>query len=139
MTRSPFDTKLNFAADSGVGERLAFSAVATLIVILAVANQIRLGVYTDPLWLMVLCDRLLDGQTAYADFFENSPPLAILLYMPPVLLARTLGVAREPLFVGYVFALAGASLAASWWILVKSGRFADVGWSGALAALASLL
>jgi hypothetical protein len=127
----------NFSA--AADENLAYSAIAAAIFLVAIANQVRLGVGVNTPWLMALCDRLLDGQTAYSDFFENSLPLTILLYMPPVFLASALGVAREPVFFCYVFALAGASLAASWWIIAKSGRLHEIGWPGALAALASVL
>ena len=119
--------------------QLTLLTTLAAIVVASAAYQFRLGVYTDPLWLMDLCGRLLDGQTAYVDFLENSPPIAILIYMPPVLAARLFGSATEPLLVVYVEILAGAGLAACAWLLRKAGRLADVGWPGALAAAAALL
>ncbi len=119
--------------------RLGFPIGLAVIAVAALVSQIRLGVSTDPLWLMLLCDRLLDGQIAYLDFLENSPPFAILIYMPPVLAARAFRVAREPMLLAYVFGLSGVSLGFCGWLLARAGRFADVGKAGALAATASLL
>ena len=113
---------------------LALGAIA----LAAFAYQLRLGVYTDPLWLMICCERWLDGQTAYVDFLENSPPAAILVYLPPVVVARGLGAAREPLFVAYVLVVVGlcvglcARLLSSAW---KAGRIGAPTLLGAAAVL----
>jgi len=69
-------------------------AILGAITLAALLNQLHLGVGSDSLWLMICTERWLDGQTAYRDFLENSPPLAILIYVPPVALAKTLHVAR---------------------------------------------
>jgi signal transduction histidine kinase len=85
-------------------------AILGAIALAALLNQLHLGVSRDSLWLMICCERWLDGQTAYLDFLENSPPPAILIYLPPVALAKALHVAREPLFVVYVIAVVAGCL-----------------------------
>ncbi|MGD0640384.1 MAG: hypothetical protein ABSC22_06520, partial [Roseiarcus sp.] len=103
------------------------------------ATQFRLGVYAGPLWLTTCCERWLDGQTAYVDFLENSPPAAILRYLPPVAAAKWLAVAREPVFVIYVFAIVAGCL----WAcarLLSGPRFAGkIGAPTLVGAAAALL
>lgn len=55
-------------------------------------------------------DRYLDGGRLYVDILELNPPLAFWLTVPPVWLARSLGLAPEPVFVAYIAALAGLAL-----------------------------
>jgi hypothetical protein len=85
-------------------------AILGAIALAAALNQLHLGVGSDSLWLMICCERWLDGQTAYLDFLENSPPPAMLIYLPPVALAKALHVAREPLYVVYVVAVVAGCL-----------------------------
>ena len=98
------------AARIGVGP-----ALVAAVALVAAFQQRRLGVYTDELWLMTLCSRLLEGARPYVDFFENSPPFAILLYFPPVLAARALGVSREWALLAYELAAFGAQSASANW------------------------
>ena len=122
------------------GVRIAAGPAAVVaIAALAALLQLRLGVYTDQLWLMTLCARMVDGARPYVDFLENSPPFAVLLYLPPVLIARVLGVSREAALLAYELAMFGASLWASWRILRRAGLAQDVGPFGAAAAGAALL
>jgi hypothetical protein len=137
-SRSPPGHASSLAWDAA-RDRMIVPLVLAGIGLAAVVIQLRLGVYTDELWLMLLCDRLLDGQVAYRDFIENSPPAAILLYMPPVALARLLGVAREPVLLAYVVAVIGLSFAFCWRILASAGCSAKVGSPGAIVGLAALL
>ena len=126
------------SAAGGVARARTLWLALGAIALAAFAYQLRLGVYTDPLWLMICCERWLDGQTAYVDFLENSPPAAILVYLPPVVVARWLGVAREPLFVAYVLVVVGlcvglcARLLSSAW---KAGRIGAPTLLGAAAVL----
>jgi hypothetical protein len=103
------------------------------------ATQVRLGVYADPLWLMICCERWLEGQTAYVDFLENSPPPAILLYLPPVVVAKWLGVAREPVFVIYVFAIVAGCLYACARLLYGLWLAGSIGAPTLVGAAAALL
>lgn len=136
---TPIGAALAALRPAAVLARSGFPFALAAIALAALAIQVKLGVCTESLWLMLLCDRLLDGQTAYVDFLENSPPFAILIYMPPVAAARLIGVAREPMLIAYIFALVGASLAVCGGLLARAGRLGEVGRAGALAAVAGLL
>ena len=103
-----------------------------LIGVLAALQQFHLGVESDNLWLMSCADKMLEGQTAYKDFLENSPPFAILLYMPPVLLARLFGAAEETTIVVYGLLVGALALGLAWRLIAKAGK-QDV--FGALTAL----
>lgn len=51
----------------------------------------RAGLTPDVSWLLDMCQRVLNGETAYIDIFETTPPVPALLYMPGALLARITG------------------------------------------------
>ena len=114
-------------------------ALVVAVAVLAAIQQRRLGVYTDELWLMTLCSRMLEGARPYVDFLENSPPLAIVLYLPPVLMARVLGVSREGALLAYEIVAFVGALLASWRILIRAGLAESVGPIGAIGAAAALL
>jgi hypothetical protein len=126
------------AAGGGVGARTLWLALGAMA-LAAFAFQLRLGVYADPLWLMICCERWLDGQTAYVDFLENSPPAAILIYLPVVVAARGLGVAREPLFVAYVLLVVGGCLGVCARLLSGAWKAGRIGAPTLLGAAAVLL
>jgi len=140
LPRSAALTRRGGASDKDVrsSQRALFAAAFAGILLLAIAARRWLGVYTDDLWLLLLSDRMLDGQVAYRDFLENSPPAAILIYMPPVALARLIGVAREPVFFAYAFAVLGGVFLFCWRILAATGRLNLIGAAGGAAALAAL-
>ena len=60
-----------------------------------------------------MCERILDGEKAYIDIFETTPPLPMLLYMPGVLLARLLSITPETTTFAIAYAAAFGSLALS--------------------------
>ena len=71
----------------------------------------------DVSWLTVAADRMLQGQRLYSQVMEVNPPLSVLLYVPPVLLAGALGVTPETasawlcvLAIAFSLALSGALL-----------------------------
>ncbi|MGN6488493.1 MAG: hypothetical protein ACTHLT_11830 [Devosia sp.] len=53
----------------------------------------------DVSWLITVSERILAGGRLYVDILEPNPPMAGYLYMPPVLLARALGLPSEPFVV----------------------------------------
>lgn len=59
----------------------------------------------DVSWLITVCERLLEGGTAYVDVLETNPPAAWLIYMPAVWVGRVIGVAPEPVVAASIFAL----------------------------------
>ena len=110
-----------------------------LLAALAALWQFHLGVESDDLWLMLCAEKILDGQTAYRDFLENSPPFAILLYVPPVAFARMLGATHETMIVVYGLISGGLSLTLAARLVGESGAQRQFGWLTALAAAAAYL
>ena len=49
----------------------------------------------DVSWLIDMCIRMLNGERAYVDIFETTPPIPVLIYMPGVFFARLLGISPE--------------------------------------------
>lgn len=69
--------------------------IAIIVVVLA-SIPINIGsLPADVSWLITVCDMMLSGSTLYVDILETNPPFAPMLYMPGVLLARTLGISLE--------------------------------------------
>ena len=66
-------------------------ALALAVLAAAVVAQARFGAIADVSWMITISEKWLDGATPYVDFVETNPPAAILLYLPPVALARGLG------------------------------------------------
>jgi hypothetical protein len=54
------------------------------------------GTTPDVSWLITICERILDGETAYVDIIETTPPVPLLLYMPGVAFARWLPISPLP-------------------------------------------
>ena len=71
------------------------------------------GTTPDVSWLITMCERILDGETAYIDIFETTPPVPMLLYMPGVLFARLLSITPETTTFAVAYAAALGSLALS--------------------------
>ncbi|MDP3895433.1 MAG: hypothetical protein Q8Q62_02030 [Mesorhizobium sp.] len=102
------------------------------ITVLAVLYQLRWGTIPDTSWLITVCERVLDGDRLYVDIVETNPPFTIWLYLPPVALARALGIAPEILVhaLSYLAALAGLFFAGR---ILRAGRFPE---TASLVALA---
>ncbi|MEL6361485.1 MAG: hypothetical protein AAFR21_10395 [Pseudomonadota bacterium] len=74
--------------------------VATVIASL----PLRFGSATpDVSWLIDMCARVLDGETAYIDIFETTPPVPMLLYMPGALLEKFAGIRAETAVICYAY------------------------------------
>ena len=65
---------------------------------------------TDVSWLLVVGERMLDGQRLYRDIIEINPPMAPFAYLPGVALARVLGVDPRHVIDAQLLLLAAASL-----------------------------
>jgi hypothetical protein len=122
--------------------RALFAYVPTaLIALAAIALQARLGAVDDVSWLITASERTLDGQVPYKDFLEVNPPASILMYLPPVYLARLLGLAPELMVAVFGFIGIAASLALSAAILARAGlveKFGAIGVALTLFALTLL-
>lgn len=94
---------------------------------LAVAAQVRYGAVGDVSWMITICEKWLDGQIPYVDFIETNPPAAILIYLPPVALARLIGAPPEATVAAYGFAAVGAAFGVCAAILRRAGLLAQAG------------
>jgi hypothetical protein len=112
---------------------LAFAALAV-----AVVAQARFGAIGDVSWMITISEKWLDGATPYVDFIETNPPAAILLYLPPVALARALGAHAEFMVAAWGFAACGASAAAAAAVLRRAGLLNELGAASLGAALFAL-
>ncbi len=95
---------MTFTADApAVAERPLAPALVqglvTLIALTTAAFHLSGPLGPDVSWLITVSERILAGGRLYIDILEPNPPMAGYLYMPPVLLARTLGLPPEPLVV----------------------------------------
>lgn len=70
---------------------------ACAIVICGLGFHLFAPLGPDVSWLLTVAERMLDGQVLYVDILEPNPPMAGLLYILPVGLARVLGMHAEPL------------------------------------------
>jgi hypothetical protein len=65
---------------------------------------------SDVSWLLIAGERMLDGQRLYGDILETNPPMAVLVYLPGILVGRALGVPAELVVDGLVFVAVGIAL-----------------------------
>jgi hypothetical protein len=102
----------------------------------AMAMRHVVAANTDVSWLLIAGERWLDGQRLYSDIVETNPPMAVLIYVPGILIARALGIAAEIVVDGLIFAAIAVSLAITARILKNSSALAPGGrWPMALLAV----
>jgi hypothetical protein len=111
----------------------ALAALAAAIVV-----QARFGAIGDVSWMITISEKWLDGAVPYVDFIETNPPAAILLYLPPVALARAVGAHAEFVVAAWGFAACGVSAAAAAAILSRAGLLGELGPASLGAALFAL-
>ena len=125
-------------------ERLGSSAllpwlVIAVLLIAAVFIRHAVAANTDVSWLLTVGERILDGRRLYADVIETNPPMAVLVYLPGILIARSLGLPVELVTDGLVFIAIFISLGIAARILKNSAVLRDVqGWPLAILAFAIL-
>lgn len=100
---------------------LPWLAVAAVLVA-AIALRNVVAANTDVSWLLIAGERVLDGQHLYADILETNPPMAVLVYLPGIAIARTVGVRPELVTDGILLVLAMVSLWAASIILSRSAK-----------------
>ena len=85
----------------------------SIVILFAAAVAMRhvLAANTDVSWLLTVGERVLDGQRLYVDVFETNPPMAVLVYMPGIVIARALGLPVEVVTDSLMFAAIFVSLA----------------------------
>ena len=77
-----------------LNQPLVFWSSIGVLTFLSIA--MRFGHATpDVSWLISMCERIIDGEIAYVDIFETTPPVPTLLYMPGALLSRVTPLSAE--------------------------------------------
>ena len=118
--------------------RLPWLVMAALFLLAVVVRHV-VADSTDISWLLIAGERLLDGQRLYLDIIEVNPPMAVLVYIPGMLLGRALGLPAERVVDGLMLAAVAVSLALVGRILRKSSVLeVGRGWPLAWLAAASL-
>lgn len=97
-----------------------------LVFLVAIVLRQVVPLNTDVSWLLVVCERMLDGQHLYRDIIEINPPMAAFAYLPGVALARVLGVDPRHVIDAQLLLLAAASLFATSRILCLSPALAGL-------------
>ncbi|MEH2613906.1 hypothetical protein [Bradyrhizobium sp. AZCC 1693] len=138
MTSEFSAAPLRSPSGSAAQEGLAPMPLLLIGVVFAIAIGLRqvVPLNTDVSWLIVVCERMLDGQRLYRDIIEINPPMAAFAYLPGVALARVLGVDPRHVIDAQLLLLAAASLFAVSRILRLSPATAPLK-SGALAVWAA--
>src|SRR3954467_13384721 len=124
-------------------EGLAPMPLLLICVVFAIAIGLRqvVPLNTDVSWLLVIGERMLDGQHLYRDIIDTTPPMAAFAYLPGVALARLLGVDPRHVIDAQLLSLAAASLLAVSRILRLSPSLAPVNlgplaiWSAAVVTI----
>jgi hypothetical protein len=130
---------LRFAVTVAAWARPAAPLALTLTALAAaIVAQARFGAIADVSWMITISEKWLDGAIPYVDFVETNPPAAILLYVPPVALARALGAHAEFMVAVWGFAGCGAAVAATATILKRAGLLQELGPASLGAALFAL-
>src|SRR6202051_2284601 len=85
----------------------------SIAILFAAAIVLRhvLAANTDVSWLLTVGERILDGQRLYVDVIETNPPMAVLAYIPGIVIAREFGLPVEAVTDGLVFTSIFVSLA----------------------------
>ena len=98
--------------------------IAVFFVALVMRHVLAAG--TDVSWLLIAAERLIDGKRLYVDILETNPPMAVLTYVPAVLIGRALGVSAEVVTDGLILVAIATSLMLVSRILKYSSVGADV-------------
>jgi hypothetical protein len=97
--------------------RVWFFAAMGLILALSIVLRLTSGTTPDVSWLIDMSARILDGERAYIDIFETTPPVPVLLYMPGAFAEQITGIGAEFFVYGYFYAIYLACLWLAWRIL----------------------
>lgn len=126
------------AEGQGAAALIPWLAIAALFVA-AIFMRHVVAANTDVSWLLTAAERILDGQRLYVDVIETNPPMAVLVYIPGIVVARALGLPAEIVTDGLVYLAIFVSL----WIAARILRHSAVphdrqGWPLAFLTFAVL-
>ncbi|QKC80571.1 hypothetical protein EB232_01915 [Mesorhizobium sp. NZP2077] len=109
------------------------------VVVLSFFMPWTAGDNTDVSWLIVICEKVLDGQKLYVDILETNPPFSVALYIGPVWLSHRLGISPESAIECFIYLVFFVSIALSAVVIERGGIFADLKTQWIYPALAVLL
>lgn len=113
--------------------------LAAAVVVLSLFMPWTAGENTDVSWLIVICEKVLDGQKLYVDILETNPPFSVALYIGPVWLSHRLGISPEAAVECFIYLVFFVSMALSAVVIERSRIFPDLKTPWIYAALAALL
>lgn len=108
------------------------------VFVVAILMRQFIAASTDVSWLLIAAERLVDGQRLYSDVIETNPPMAVLIYVPGVLIGRALGLRAEIITSGLVFAGVAVALTITSRML-KHSSILDGIWRWPLVVLAAAI
>ncbi|WP_315723225.1 MULTISPECIES: hypothetical protein [unclassified Bradyrhizobium] len=111
-------------------ERLAMTPWLMIGAVFIIAILLRqvVPLNTDVSWLLVVGERMLDGQKLYRDIIEINPPMAAFAYLPGVALGRLLHVDPRHVIDAQLLLLAAGSLYVTSRIIRLSQSSAALSW-----------
>jgi hypothetical protein len=135
MTISVAHTGQTGAAIARLAKAWQLSRWAPFLLVLVAALLLRGHVVAnvDVSWMLTVAEKVLDGERLYVDVIEINPPAAVFLYVPPVAIARALGVRPETVMDVLVLLAACLSIGLAGGILTRARLLDGDGWR--LAAL----
>ncbi len=120
-------------------ERLALALLAALLLAASLAIHVGFGTVGDVSWLITVDEKWLSGATPYRDVLEINPPASLLLYLPPVALARMTGLTPELCIAAFGYSAAALCLALAAKIAWPKGEAVSAPFLGIVLAAALLL
>ncbi|MBN9580167.1 MAG: hypothetical protein J0G37_01460 [Afipia sp.] len=120
------DTTAQRTSALRLGRGAAAALALILVAVAALALRRVLPANNDVSWLLTAGEQVLAGKTLYAGVIETNPPIAVLAYIPAILIARALGVAAEPVVDGLMFVAMAAALGCVAAMLRRSDRLRDL-------------
>jgi len=88
--------------------------------VIGIICQAALPTGSDVSWLIVVAEKMLDGQRLYVDIIESNPPMAIFIYVPAVLIEHLTGLRAETAEIAVTSIVALGSLLLSAEIMARS-------------------
>jgi len=116
----------NAIAKPQLERRLVLWSSLTAVFVVALILRYVVPANNDVSWLLTAGEQVLAGKTLYGDVIETNPPIAVLAYVPAILIARALGATAEPVVDALMFLAVFAALGCVASILRRSERLRDL-------------
>src|SRR3954452_17144660 len=94
--------------------------IVVILFAVGIVMRQQVAANSDVSWLLIAGERWLDGQRLYSDILETNPPMAVLVYVPGILLSRAVDLPAERVVDALVMIAVALSLGFSARILRRS-------------------